>query len=173
VRPYRLRPGGIGHLGPSCPCHMRAKRRLMTRLAAGAYYRPNGGAGDGVRFVTTHCWRVEGDGPATEKLPSGAKVGGFSAPGGTATKIRMLALEGVHVAPPRQRSNSSGFKAAVPRGQLAINAASLLLSPHDYHRGLRGGLPALLTDSPDGPIQPYWNANIVKQGRLTLTIHCQ
>ena len=58
-------------------------------------------------------------------------------------------------------------------GQLAINAASLLLSPHDYHRGLRGGLPALLTDSPDGPIQPYWNANIVKQGRLTLTIHCQ
>jgi hypothetical protein len=41
----------IGHLGPSCLCHMRAKRRLMTRLAAGAYYRPNGGAGDGVRFL--------------------------------------------------------------------------------------------------------------------------
>jgi hypothetical protein len=53
------------------------------------------------------------------------------------------------------------------------NAASLLLTPYDYHRDLRGGLPAHLTGSPDGPIQPYWNANIVRQGRLTLTIHCQ
>jgi hypothetical protein len=36
VRPHRLRPGGIGHLGPSCPCHTCvAKRRLMTGLAAG------------------------------------------------------------------------------------------------------------------------------------------
>ena len=61
----------------------------------------------------------------------------------------------------------------MPRGQLAINAASLLLSPYDYHRGFRGGLRALLTDSPDGLLQPYWSANSVKQGRLTLIIHCQ
>ena len=31
----------------------------------------------------------------------------------------------------QRRSNLFGFKAAVPRGQLAINAASLLLSPYD------------------------------------------
>jgi hypothetical protein len=55
-----------------------------------------------------------------------------------------------------------------------MNAASLLLRrPHDYHRDLRGWLPARLAGSPHRPIQPHWNANIVKQARLTLTIHCQ
>ena len=47
--------------------------------------------------------------PCHRVLAAGGKVGGFSAPGGTATKIRMLALEGVHVAPPRRRSNPSRF----------------------------------------------------------------
>jgi len=37
--------------------------------------------------------------PCHRVLAAGGKLGGFSAPGGTATKIRMLGLEGVHVAP--------------------------------------------------------------------------
>jgi methylated-DNA-[protein]-cysteine S-methyltransferase len=39
--------------------------------------------------------------PCHRVLAAGGKVGGFSAPGGSAAKARMLALEGVHVAPPR------------------------------------------------------------------------
>ncbi len=44
--------------------------------------------------------------PCHRVLAAGGKVGGFSAPGGSATKIRMLGLEGVQVEPPRpiQRS---------------------------------------------------------------------
>jgi methylated-DNA-[protein]-cysteine S-methyltransferase len=38
--------------------------------------------------------------PCHRVLAAGGKVGGFSAPGGSATKVRMLELEGVHVAPP-------------------------------------------------------------------------
>jgi len=43
--------------------------------------------------------------PCHRVLAAGGKVGGFSAPGGSAAKIRMLALEGVHVepAPPAQQ----------------------------------------------------------------------
>jgi hypothetical protein len=37
------------------------------------------------------------------------KVGGFSAPGGAVAKIRMLELEGVHVAPARPIQRSFGF----------------------------------------------------------------
>ena len=44
--------------------------------------------------------------PCHRVLAAGGKIGGFSAPGGPAAKIRMLALEGVHVgpAPPVQQS---------------------------------------------------------------------
>ncbi|RXF69993.1 methylated-DNA--[protein]-cysteine S-methyltransferase [Hansschlegelia zhihuaiae] len=35
--------------------------------------------------------------PCHRVLAAGGKIGGFSAPGGTASKSRMLALEGVHV----------------------------------------------------------------------------
>jgi methylated-DNA-[protein]-cysteine S-methyltransferase len=43
--------------------------------------------------------------PCHRVLAAGGKVGGFSAPGGSAAKIRMLELEGVHVEPPpAQRS---------------------------------------------------------------------
>jgi len=44
--------------------------------------------------------------PCHRVLAAGGKVGGFSAPGGSAAKRRMLALEGVHLepAPPAQRS---------------------------------------------------------------------
>ncbi len=38
--------------------------------------------------------------PCHRVLAAGGKVGGFSAPGGAATKVRMLELEGVHVAAP-------------------------------------------------------------------------
>jgi methylated-DNA-[protein]-cysteine S-methyltransferase len=39
--------------------------------------------------------------PCHRVLAAGGKVGGFSAPGGSATKLRMLELEGVHVEQPR------------------------------------------------------------------------
>ena len=39
--------------------------------------------------------------PCHRVLAAGGKIGGFSAPGGSAAKLRMLALEGVHVEPPR------------------------------------------------------------------------
>jgi methylated-DNA-[protein]-cysteine S-methyltransferase len=44
--------------------------------------------------------------PCHRVLAAGGKVGGFSAPGGAASKIRMLELEGVQVspAPPAQQS---------------------------------------------------------------------
>jgi methylated-DNA-[protein]-cysteine S-methyltransferase len=38
--------------------------------------------------------------PCHRVLAAGGKVGGFSAPGGAATKLKMLALEGVRVGPP-------------------------------------------------------------------------
>ncbi len=38
--------------------------------------------------------------PCHRVLAAGGKVGGFSAPGGSATKLRMLELEGVRVGPP-------------------------------------------------------------------------
>ncbi len=42
-------------------------------------------------------------------LAAGGKVGGFSAPGGSAAKIRMLELEGVHIAPPQPAQQSLGL----------------------------------------------------------------
>ena len=39
--------------------------------------------------------------PCHRVLAAGGRSGGFSAPGGTAAKIRMLALEGIHVEQPR------------------------------------------------------------------------
>jgi methylated-DNA-[protein]-cysteine S-methyltransferase len=38
--------------------------------------------------------------PCHRVLAAGGKIGGFSAPGGSKTKARMLELEGVHVGPP-------------------------------------------------------------------------
>ena len=40
--------------------------------------------------------------PCHRVLAAGGKLGGFSAPGGTNTKLRMLELEGVRVGPPSQ-----------------------------------------------------------------------
>jgi methylated-DNA-[protein]-cysteine S-methyltransferase len=47
--------------------------------------------------------------PCHRVLAAGGKLGGFSAPGGTAAKIRMLELEGVHLAPPAPAQQSFGF----------------------------------------------------------------
>jgi methylated-DNA-[protein]-cysteine S-methyltransferase len=47
--------------------------------------------------------------PCHRVLAAGGNVGGFSAPGGSAAKIRMLELEGVHVEPPRPAQQSFAF----------------------------------------------------------------
>jgi methylated-DNA-[protein]-cysteine S-methyltransferase len=47
--------------------------------------------------------------PCHRVLAAGGKAGGFSAPGGSKTKIRMLELEGVHVEQPRPAQQSFGF----------------------------------------------------------------
>jgi methylated-DNA-[protein]-cysteine S-methyltransferase len=47
--------------------------------------------------------------PCHRVLAAGGKVGGFSAPGGSAAKIRMLALEGIHLEPPAPAQQSLGF----------------------------------------------------------------
>lgn len=46
--------------------------------------------------------------PCHRVLAAGGKIGGFSALGGSATKIRMLELEGVHVEQPRPVRQADG-----------------------------------------------------------------
>ena len=47
--------------------------------------------------------------PCHRVLAAGGRIGGFSAPGGSATKARMLALEGVSTDPPAAAQRSFGF----------------------------------------------------------------
>ncbi len=47
--------------------------------------------------------------PCHRVLAAGGKIGGFSAPGGSATKMRMLELEGVRVGPPEAAQRSFDF----------------------------------------------------------------
>ncbi len=47
--------------------------------------------------------------PCHRILAAGGKIGGFSAPGGSATKEKMLVLEGVRVGPPPSAQRSFGF----------------------------------------------------------------
>ena len=47
--------------------------------------------------------------PCHRVLAAGGKVGGFSAPGGSAAKRRMLALEGVYLDPPQPAQQSFQF----------------------------------------------------------------
>ena len=47
--------------------------------------------------------------PCHRVLAAGGKVGGFSAPGGSAARIRMLSLEGVHLEPAPPAHQSFGF----------------------------------------------------------------
>ena len=47
--------------------------------------------------------------PCHRVLAAGGKIGGFSAPGGSTTKIRMLELEGARVGPPEAAQRSFDF----------------------------------------------------------------
>lgn len=47
--------------------------------------------------------------PCHRIMAAGGKIGGFSAPGGSATKEKMLGLEGVQVGPPPSPQTSFGF----------------------------------------------------------------
>lgn len=47
--------------------------------------------------------------PCHRVLAAGGKVGGFSAPGGSSSKVKMLALEGISFAPPEPAQQSFGF----------------------------------------------------------------
>jgi methylated-DNA-[protein]-cysteine S-methyltransferase len=47
--------------------------------------------------------------PCHRVLAAGGKVGGFSAPGGSESKARMLALEGVSLQPPAPAQQTFGF----------------------------------------------------------------
>ncbi|CDZ36173.1 Putative methylated-DNA-protein-cystein methyltransferase [Neorhizobium galegae bv. officinalis] len=47
--------------------------------------------------------------PCHRVLAAGGKIGGFSAPGGSTSKTRMLELEGVRLAPPEPAQQSLGF----------------------------------------------------------------
>ena len=47
--------------------------------------------------------------PCHRVLAAGGKIGGFSAPGGSKTKARMLELEGVRVGPPEAAQRSFSF----------------------------------------------------------------
>ena len=47
--------------------------------------------------------------PCHRVLAAGGKVGGFSAPGGTDSKLRMLAIEGVDLTPPAPAQQGFGF----------------------------------------------------------------
>jgi methylated-DNA-[protein]-cysteine S-methyltransferase len=47
--------------------------------------------------------------PCHRVLAAGGKVGGFSAPGGSTSKIKMLELEGIHLGSPRPAQQSLGL----------------------------------------------------------------
>lgn len=47
--------------------------------------------------------------PCHRVLAAGGKIGGFSAPGGSESKKRMLELEGIHVGPPEPAQQSLAF----------------------------------------------------------------
>jgi methylated-DNA-[protein]-cysteine S-methyltransferase len=47
--------------------------------------------------------------PCHRVLAAGGKVGGFSAPGGADSKVRMLELEGVHIGPKEPAQQTLGL----------------------------------------------------------------
>ncbi|MBP2234286.1 methylated-DNA-[protein]-cysteine S-methyltransferase [Sinorhizobium kostiense] len=47
--------------------------------------------------------------PCHRVLAAGGKIGGFSAPGGSSTKLRMLEMEGVCIGPPEPAQQSLAF----------------------------------------------------------------
>ena len=89
LRPDLRRPAP-GRLGP---------HDHLWRAGEGGWRRPRSGA---------RCRRGDGqesravDRSLSPGLAAGGKIGGFSAPGGSKTKARMLELEGVRVGPPEE-----------------------------------------------------------------------
>jgi hypothetical protein len=71
--------------------------------------------------------------PCHRVLAAGGKIGGFSAPGGSAAKIRMLALEGFTSSQRHRRSDLSGFKGGKVTGCLRTSAATLLPRSNFHH----------------------------------------
>lgn len=75
----------------------------------------------GLATLAGHAGRAQETGQALGKNPvpivvpchrilaAGGKIGGFSAPGGSTTKGRLLAMEGVRVGPPPPAQASFGF----------------------------------------------------------------
>jgi methylated-DNA-[protein]-cysteine S-methyltransferase len=47
--------------------------------------------------------------PCHRVLAAGGRIGGFSAPGGAASKVRMLKIEGIQLSPPEPKQQSFGF----------------------------------------------------------------
>jgi methylated-DNA-[protein]-cysteine S-methyltransferase len=47
--------------------------------------------------------------PCHRVMAAGGKIGGFSAPGGSKTKARMLELEDVRIGPPEEAQQSFSF----------------------------------------------------------------
>jgi methylated-DNA-[protein]-cysteine S-methyltransferase len=47
--------------------------------------------------------------PCHRVLAAGGKVGGFSAPGGSTSKLKMLAIEGIDLSPPEPAQHGFGF----------------------------------------------------------------
>ena len=47
--------------------------------------------------------------PCHRVLAAGGKVGGFSAPGGSTSKLKMLAIEGIDLSPPEPAQQGFGF----------------------------------------------------------------
>jgi methylated-DNA-[protein]-cysteine S-methyltransferase len=74
---------------------------LAKRAGHAGLARETGAAlGDNPVPLVIPCHRI---------LAAGGKIGGFSAPGGSATKEKMLAMEGVRVGPPPPAQVSFGF----------------------------------------------------------------
>src|SRR5690606_15787491 len=74
---------------------------LAKRAGHSGLYRETGQAlGSNPVPLVIPCHRI---------LAAGGRIGGFSAPGGSASKERMLALEGVRVGPPPAPQQSFAF----------------------------------------------------------------
>jgi methylated-DNA-[protein]-cysteine S-methyltransferase len=72
---------------------------LAKQLGAG----PKGAQGVGQAMASNPVPLII---PCHRVLAAGGKVGGFSAPGGSTTKVRMLELEGVRLGPPEPAQRS-------------------------------------------------------------------
>ena len=85
--------------------------------------------------------------PCHRVLAAGGKLGGFSAPGGAATKRRMLELEGVGLAPSRRRSRRCSRRpqrASTPRGSARAHRSGLRAQGWARVRNLRRQVKLLI-----------------------------